>query len=1001
MMLFVICFALVLVACNDTQKVTVTFNTMGGSEIKERVITKGTKVEKPEDPKKDDYTFAQWYEQEAYTTEYKFNKTVDKDITLFAKLDQAIDPTMKATVSSGKLTWDTVADVKAYKVVISSQNEVVKTEIVTTTSLDLQPLNLAVGTYTIVVSALDQQDKAFKTSNIITYRVLSESDINNLRLKLLKIHDETYQLNMKQADFQSNDKYLEYVRNNKIASIYVDHYVQYAIAETDALEVYTLFTKGFSGPVEDLETLYQKLSVFSELKVNAQFLSNMMVSVFNMYQKEALESATYRLSEYERTHHDDKNAYFEDWYQLRDELIGLMPENEETLTTFFSESFVAQNRNYIAIFIHLGMSYSWYEPAEYFMQLEAFIDSMPADVKEKFTIFLEYAQYNETSMRELFGKLSRTFLIANEWYVSTDRIATTEKLIEQYESLGILLAKTETAEVVEMLLTYGYEFKQAMNLSTLLAAEDSLKNGDLSAEVMILKNEWVDILRETMPSKASFATLGKVLHGYMAVFADETFDLTIDEAVSVGYALRSSMNVSLLALKEVTSEHLEVFGGLINQINDANYYQNSRPDLILELIVEIYDFSNKLATKYQAEFTEFTNDTKDLGRLIYETTLKQYKLYLTQLYYAVEPSVIALLDAFITEYELVARVTDINQLKPLLDYLVTSDSRVIKTFTQLTKMNLENSTFREMLESLVLFAREVKDLHEILNIELSADHLSLIKMILKALDTEQQYAELIESLDASLLEKINKTLNLLNQVLSTILSDATAMDFDAYYQKLDDAKDVDEANAIMQAFGLKLFKVIGTDSLFETLDEVIDVLASAATNETLKTIVEQNLDITIPELVSNIKALLNEAKTDMQSIHEIDETYITYGDMRLINEMLLKYLGQTTYIYEDNIQNETAYALSLELAEEVTFDNKIGSQLFKIEISEEGYYQALNYSTTIFDSTFKRIHSDYGQCYLEAGTYYLAVDGLEGYNRSYTYIFEQVLPYKVGERVVI
>ena len=63
----------------EGEKVTVTFNSDGGSNVASQSIEKGKKVTKPKDPTKNGYTFNGWTLNGA---SYNFNNTVDKDITL-------------------------------------------------------------------------------------------------------------------------------------------------------------------------------------------------------------------------------------------------------------------------------------------------------------------------------------------------------------------------------------------------------------------------------------------------------------------------------------------------------------------------------------------------------------------------------------------------------------------------------------------------------------------------------------------------------------------------------------------------------------------------------------------------------------------------------------------------------------------------------------------------------------------------------------------------------
>lgn len=63
-------------------KVTVTFNSDGGSKVASKTIDKGSKVTKPTNPTKSGYKFLGWY---VGNTTYNFNTAVNKDLTLVAK----------------------------------------------------------------------------------------------------------------------------------------------------------------------------------------------------------------------------------------------------------------------------------------------------------------------------------------------------------------------------------------------------------------------------------------------------------------------------------------------------------------------------------------------------------------------------------------------------------------------------------------------------------------------------------------------------------------------------------------------------------------------------------------------------------------------------------------------------------------------------------------------------------------------------------------------------
>ncbi|MBR2843220.1 MAG: InlB B-repeat-containing protein [Lachnospiraceae bacterium] len=97
--LLILAMTFCLIACScggvklEEEKVTVTFDTDGGSEIEKQTIAKGGAVVKPETPKKAGYIFDKWTQN---GKEYEFGSAVNEDITLKAIW---IDP--KESGSSG------------------------------------------------------------------------------------------------------------------------------------------------------------------------------------------------------------------------------------------------------------------------------------------------------------------------------------------------------------------------------------------------------------------------------------------------------------------------------------------------------------------------------------------------------------------------------------------------------------------------------------------------------------------------------------------------------------------------------------------------------------------------------------------------------------------------------------------------------------------------------------------------------------------------------------
>ena len=70
---------------NAAAKVTVKFDSMGGSAVSSVSVTVGGRLTKPTNPTKSGYSFYGWYLDKALKNVYSFNSTVTKNFTLYAK----------------------------------------------------------------------------------------------------------------------------------------------------------------------------------------------------------------------------------------------------------------------------------------------------------------------------------------------------------------------------------------------------------------------------------------------------------------------------------------------------------------------------------------------------------------------------------------------------------------------------------------------------------------------------------------------------------------------------------------------------------------------------------------------------------------------------------------------------------------------------------------------------------------------------------------------------
>ncbi len=81
LVLIIAILGMVLNGCKKDVEYAVNF---ANTDLENVLVAEGKKVAKPEDPLKDGYVFANWYEDEDLSVKYDFNKAIEKEITIYA-----------------------------------------------------------------------------------------------------------------------------------------------------------------------------------------------------------------------------------------------------------------------------------------------------------------------------------------------------------------------------------------------------------------------------------------------------------------------------------------------------------------------------------------------------------------------------------------------------------------------------------------------------------------------------------------------------------------------------------------------------------------------------------------------------------------------------------------------------------------------------------------------------------------------------------------------------
>lgn len=94
-------------------KVSVVFDSTGGSSVEDQYVKYNSMAEVPQPPQKEGHVFVNWYEDKALTIVFDFNTKITSDKTLYAKWELTADLTVKIEGHGSVYNWK-YGDVKTF-----------------------------------------------------------------------------------------------------------------------------------------------------------------------------------------------------------------------------------------------------------------------------------------------------------------------------------------------------------------------------------------------------------------------------------------------------------------------------------------------------------------------------------------------------------------------------------------------------------------------------------------------------------------------------------------------------------------------------------------------------------------------------------------------------------------------------------------------------------------------------------------------------------------------
>jgi len=447
-----------------------------------------------------------------------------------------LDTPTNVVVNNGIVTWTAVPDATEYVVVVGTNSYTV-----TTTTFDLNTLNLAGGTYTIHVVARAGTEVSLPSSTVNYVQISVNFDA--LYTQILALIDPSFEPDMVEEDFEDEWEYSNYSRMSALANTYAQTAIELNMAEEDAVEMFT-YVKTMPDRMETVEGVYDmqdEIDSFFAFEMTSEEMATMIVELALVGIEIAIEdmeaNSLNRATELALLI-NQVNAYTLDTNAMTvyNELaFYASPEELVLLDSFFDGEYddtyyVIWQINSIAY--ELTYNYEFHNPDEYLMSYDPYIVLfynllLEAKIADDMTAHQLFMMGNPLQSLENLVQMKNSIM-----YYTEDIARDEENLLNLAELLAfITLEKQMVLDSVEGVIEYVTLVYDTIPATVFTLLDDMSTTGELTMEeYFLLKNEIVNVLQTTLPSIEDFENMYTMLFHIAQIMGD------VDLTELMGYA---------------------------------------------------------------------------------------------------------------------------------------------------------------------------------------------------------------------------------------------------------------------------------------------------------------------------------------------------------------------------------------------------------------------------------------------------------------------------------
>jgi hypothetical protein len=807
-------------------------------------------------------------------------------------------------ITAGQLSWNAVENAQKYEVVIGNQ----KYE-VTATSFNLGNVFLPAGEHQIKVRAL-AGTSASNLSSPVTFTVNPKADLNTVYSTILSSIELGYTPGMTREDFENDHEYEYYLETSAIISEISRILVNSLLTEEEAEEVFSsliIFAKRMRD-VESFEELGTALEDLALLDQDPQWHAYVLyeLTVFALdFGIDMLNSDIVKLAADKAEDEEDLNDYLSspEYLALYNKLVSYTNTQTKDALDDFLENIDQTDLFTLSYSLHsmieliiAGYDYAYY--FDYDPDLYLFYQIFKQAQAEDDLYFLEEI------CDDINAYTFPLMILYYKKYAAVDAardLAEAENTLEILENFQTLLDEQGVLyqQSVETVFAYLQDLYQNIP-ATLYASLDLYRADTLTlSEVVILKDEIVALLQDSLPAADDFTLLWEMQFHIAGIFTDMDIEDCLEKASLYGQLQHLVLNLGLEALEYIDEEKISEIQALTTGLYtpgeyDPVYDESEDPIIdyhkLIDLILHLYNYYQEFRFENAATFALLEGMPKD--ELLGDLFALYFNIATSQIPAGEQPLVMytvgGLSEAIpdiITAFEAGGEVLEL-----LLEVFDTTEGvffHDLVTFIEETRfdMNVQNilTAFEELID-------EWQPYQMVLVSEIGEDDfenlLSIIKLPFKNALVDQgiDFDALYNEIEDDCIDVLMNLFELYQELYQVIDSH----DFNQLYLDLE----VEYADKVTLLMILDTFL---SEENIDLIEDTIEIIAEdILKNDTIKSL-SHLTDSFIDEYTSRIADYLAEIIEGIDSVMALDFKNFSAADKALIDEVmdLFKFSGST------------------------------------------------------------------------------------------------------------